>query len=211
MKLKGLQDLNQKIALNNYVQGESVSLKNQIANLQAQLFEKDKIITSQKNTINQTNNQLSSVKLLLSNKDIELLNKNNEFATLQKEIVTYKQSIIDSGHSLNQKDNIIDLISKSIDGLRLEKQELKNDNKTLKNLLSFNEKKLKEKDLKLSMLQKPIDDFNGSDLDIEKILDPLKEIHIVQSIYPSEDIEKSDSKMVGEDSGFIIMEANEGL
>jgi len=74
MKSSGIQALNRQKALDNYVQEESVALKNQIATLQAQLLEKDKIITSQGNTINQVNNQLSSLQNTLSAKNSEIYN-----------------------------------------------------------------------------------------------------------------------------------------
>ncbi len=147
MKSSGIQALNRQKAIDNYVQEESVALKNQIATLQAQLLEKDKIITSQGNTINQTNNQLSSMQNTLSA-------KNSEINSLQKELSTYKNSMTNLEKSLKQKDNLIEMVSKNVEELRLEKQELKEDKNVLKNLLSSAEEKLKDKDFQLSVLEK---------------------------------------------------------
>lgn len=147
MKSSGIQALNRQKAIDNYVQEESVALKNQIATLQAQLLEKDKIITSQGNTINQTNNQLSSMQNTLSA-------KNSEINSLQKELSTYKNSMTNLEKSLKQKDNIIEMVSKNVEELRLEKQELREDKNALKNLLSSAEEKLKDKDFQLSVLEK---------------------------------------------------------
>jgi hypothetical protein len=96
---------------------------------------------------------------------------------------------------LKQKDNIIELISKSVNDLRLEKQELKEEKMSLNNLLSLNEEELKEKDLEISLLKKLESEFN---IDSEQISDLLKNNCTVQSI------EQPESELVGDN--FIKIE-----
>jgi chromosome segregation ATPase len=199
MKSSGIQALNRQKALDNYVQEESVALKNQIATLQAQLLEKDKIITSQGNTINQTNNQLSSMQNTLSA-------KNSEITSLQKELSTYKNSMTNLEKSLKQKNNIIEMVSKNVEELRLEKQKLREDKNALKNLLSSNEEKLKEKEFQqkefqLSLIQKPINEFDESNIDIDKIFELVKENQTIKSEY----INQEESHLVGENSSFVVI------
>ena len=194
MKSSGIQALNRQKAIDNYVQEESVALKNQIATLQAQLLEKDKIITSQGNTINQANSQLSSLQNTL-------YAKNSEINSLQKELSTHKNSMTNLEKSLKQKDNIIEMVSKNVEELRLEKQELKEDKNMLKNLLSSNEVKLKEKESQFSLIQKPISEFDESNIDIDKILDPVKGNQTIKSEY----IDQEESNLVGENSSFVVI------
>ena len=197
MKHQGYLELQRKKEAEALVQNELANLRNQVATLQAQNLEKDKVINSQGYTINQVNNQLNSLQNVISN-------KNTEIGSLQKEITTHKKSINTLEQSLKQRDSIIELISKSVDDLRLEKQELREENKNLKDLLSSNEEKLKEKDFQLSLIQKPISGLDESNIDIDKIFDPFKGNQTIQSEY----IEKSESKLVGENSSFLILEEN---
>lgn len=197
MKHQGYLELQRKKEAEALVQNELTALRNQVAMLQSGIFEKDKIINSQGHTINQVNSQLSSLQNSVST-------KNNEINCLKQEINQYKNSMTVLESSLHQKDNILELVYKSIDDLRIEKQELKEENKNLKSLLSSNEEKLKEKDFQLSLIQKPISGLDESNIDIDKILDPFKGNQTVQSEY----IEKSESKLVGENSSFVILEEN---
>lgn len=188
MKSSGIQALNKQKALDSYVQEESFELKNQITRLQAQLLEKDKVIVSQGNTINQINNQLNSLQNTLSA-------KNNEINSLQKEMLSYKNSMTSLEKSLKQKDNIIELVSKNVEEIRLEKQELKEDKKILKNLLFSTEEKLKEKEFQLSLLEKSSYKLEESNKDISQFAGE----HISQV----EDMEKS---LVGDSSSFVVIE-----
>jgi hypothetical protein len=121
------------------------------------------------------------------------------------EISVFKNSLLTMQSELKQKDNIIELISRSVDDLCLEKQELKEDNKVLKNLASSHEEKLKEKELQFSLFQKSINGLNESNIDIEQIFDPFNNNQTIQSKY----IEKSEYKLGGDNSSFIIMENND--
>jgi hypothetical protein len=121
------------------------------------------------------------------------------------EISVFKNSLLTMQSELKQKDNIIELISRSVDDLCLEKQELKEDNKVLKNLASSHEEKLKEKELQFSLFQKSINGLNESNIDIEQIFDPFNNNQTIQSEY----IEKSEYKLGGDNSSFTIMENND--
>ena len=192
MKSSGVQALNRQKALDNYVQEESIRLKNQIADLEIQLTERDQMINSQASTINQLQRQLSSLQNSLSS-------KTNENAMLQKELLPVKKSITDLEQSLKQKDNIIELMSKSFDEVRLEKHELKEKLDVYKN-------RIKERDFQLSLIQKPISEFDKSNIDIDKIFDPFKENQTIKSEYTY--IDQKESNLIGDISDFNIIESD---
>ena len=174
----------------------------EINNLKLELNNKNNIIAQKNNEINIITGKQSS---LFQQKDIELTSKDKEINRQQLEMSVFKNSLLTIQSELKQKDNIIDLISKSVDDLRLEKQELKEDNKVLKNLASSYEEKLKEKELQFSLFQKSINGLDESNIDIDQILDPFKGNQTIQSEY----IEKSESKLGGDNSSFTIMENND--
>jgi chromosome segregation ATPase len=191
-------------------------LQNQLQNLLSETSRKDAEINnlklelnSKNNIIIQKNNEINTVigkqSNLFNQKAIEISSKDQEIKGLQSEISVYKNSLLSAQKELKQKDNIIELISRSVDDLRLEKQELKEDNKVLKNLASFYEEKLKEKELQLSLFHKSINGLDESHIDIDQILDPFKGNQTIQSEY----IEKSESKLGGDNSSFIMMENND--
>jgi chromosome segregation ATPase len=164
----------------------------EINNLKLELKQKDNIIAQKNNEINIIAGKQSS---FFQQKDIELSSKDKEIKGIQSEISIFKNSLLIIQSELKQKDNIIELISKSINDLRLEKQELKEEKMSLNNLLSLNEEELKEKDLEISLLKKLESEFN---IDSEKISDLLKNNCTVQSI------EQPESELVGDN--FIKIE-----
>lgn len=174
----------------------------EINNLKLELNNKNNIIAQKNNKINIITGKQSS---LFQQKDIELTSKDKEINRQQLEISVFKNSLLTMQSELKQKDNIIELISRSVDDLCLEKQELKEDNKVLKNLASSHEEKLKEKELQFSLFQKSINGLNESNIDIEQIFDPFNNNQTIQSKY----IEKSEYKLGGDNSSFIIMENND--
>jgi chromosome segregation ATPase len=174
----------------------------EINNLKLELNNKNNIIAQKNNEINIITGKQSS---LFQQKDIELTSKDKEINRQQLEMSVFKNSLLTIQSELKQKDNIIELISKSVDDLCLEKQELKEDNKVLKNLASSHEEKLKEKELQFSLFQKSINGLDESNIDIDQILDPFKGNQTIQSEY----IEKSESKLGGDNSSFIMMENND--
>ena len=174
----------------------------EINNLKLELNNKNNIIAQKNNEINIITGKQSS---LFQQKDIELTSKDKEINRQQLEMSVFKNSLLTIQSELKQKDNIIDLISKSVDDLCLEKQELKEDNKVLKNLASSYEEKLKEKELQFSLFQKSINGLDESNIDIDQILDPFKGNQTIQSEY----IAKSESKLGGDNSSFIMIENND--
>jgi chromosome segregation ATPase len=107
----------------------------EINNLKLELKQKDNIIAQKNNEINIMTGKQSS---FFQQKDIELSSKDKEIKGIQSEISIFKNSLLIIQSELKQKDNIIDLISKSVNDLRLEKQELKEEKMSLNNLLSLN-------------------------------------------------------------------------
>ena len=198
MKHQGYLELQRKKEAEALVQNELANLRNQVATLQAQNLEKDKVVNLQTNTINQLNSQLSSLQNNLSA-------KNSQINSLQNELSIYKNSSSNINQSLKQKDNMIELLTKNVEEMRLEKQELKEDKKHLKDLLASTEDKLKKKDLQLSSFEKQSNKLNESE-----VLGIFKEGNTVQSIYPSDyDCkEKAESKLLAENSSFVNIEEN---
>lgn len=195
MKHQGYLELQRKKEAEALVQNELANLRNQVATLQAQNLEKDKVVNAQSNSINQLNSQLSSLQNNISA-------KNSQINSLQNELSAYKNSTINIEQSLKQKDSMIELLTKNVEEMRLEKQELKEDKKYLKELLASTEDKLKEKDLHLSILEKQSNKLDG--LNISGIFKD----GTVQSIYPSDYNykEKHESKLVAENSSFENIE-----
>jgi|TARA_R110000744_G_scaffold94223_3_gene181956 chromosome segregation ATPase len=101
---------------------DTVKKDAEINNLKLELKQKDNIIAQKNNEINIMAGKQSS---FFQQKDIELSSKDKEIKGIQSEISIFKNSLLIIQSELKQKDNIIELISKSVNDLRLEKQELK--------------------------------------------------------------------------------------
>lgn len=142
---------------------EPIVLREQIASLQNLLAQKDNEILALRNELNQKNillnqkdNQLNSlsnqnsysivekdkeIERFKVQKDNELVQfkaeKDKEITQLKAQIEIHEKSTLLVQKELSQRDFIIEFMSKNIDELRVEKIELKEENKVIRKELVF--------------------------------------------------------------------------
>lgn len=132
---------------------EPIILREQIISLQNLLAQKDNELVELRNELNQKNtllsqkdsqiNSLSSQSLYsIGQKDKEVVqfkvDKEKEITELKAEIEIYKKSALHTEKELSQKDFIIEFMSKNILELKVEKSELKEENKIIRKELVKN-------------------------------------------------------------------------
>jgi len=134
MKQRGAKALQAKIAQNNYINNEAIALRQKITELQNMLAQKEQTIASQNSTIYQKNNELnqknSEISTLRSqvnsssNIQGQIQTKNNEIVQLKSSINNKESRITQLESLLIQKDQMIDILQKTNEGLRADKEEL---------------------------------------------------------------------------------------
>lgn len=173
---------------------EPIVLREQITSLQNLLAVKDNEILALKNELNQKNVYLSqkdsqinslsnqnSYSIVEKDKEIERLKvqrdnellqfrseKDREITELKAQIEIYKNSAINIQKELSQKDFIIEFMSKNIDELKVEKSELKAENKNMKKELILASSSLHIIDKSLAVSEYP--DHKNSELVESKVL-----------------------------------------
>jgi len=131
MKHLGAKQLQQKIAMQKYIQEESIRLKQQISTMQKQLQEKDSIILSQQNQLSQKDNNLIQKTQQLNEAHTKLYSSLNikktlefkelQIKELQDKVNNNKQHITNLESIIAQKDNMLGSLTKTICDLRAEK------------------------------------------------------------------------------------------